>query len=476
MSAARQRVIDDTDQDIQYGPGDWLVVDPNSLHVGNFGPVYQGTSHASSSDSILSFPFNGTSISVFGSIIISTVNNITDPTWECYVDQTKIPNGNDKFQFPENNWGLCSQPQLDPGPHVLSIQVKSKGQKFYLDYLTYTPLPNASFETAVLLYPPTDPDIVYGSGWRSFGGETGTNANGAQLFLSFHGTSVVQYGFVPHELSHNATWATYSIDDGNPVNFTLPGLAPTEGTTQYFTSLFRTPTIPSGPHNLVITYGGDDQHTPLMIGGFYVTNTSTGAMLFPSPISISPSISTTTPSPSPSQNPSDSAKHSLHTASVGAIASLVVAGVIVSLLIAIGIVLCQRRRRRKQHTPDPTAATPYPVDEVPRSLAISAGDAGSRKTRPPGSFLPVPQNSWTGKNRVNNSLRPPLGFASSSASGSTASVPIMQQHSHNESSLPEENGARVMQHHDSGVRLSTLALDLRARNDVVHLPPGYSAV
>ncbi|KAK6977479.1 hypothetical protein R3P38DRAFT_2810032 [Favolaschia claudopus] len=473
MSVARQRVIDDTDPDIQYGPGDWLVVDPNSMHVGNFGPIYQGTSHASSSDSILSFPFNGTSISVFGSIIISTVNNVTDPTWECFVDQTKIPNGNDKFQYPENNWPLCSQPQLEPGPHVLSIQVKSKGQKFYLDYLTYTPLPDASFETGVLLYPPTDPDLTYSSGWRAFGGETGTNAKGAQVFLSFHGTSVVQYGFVPHELSHNATWATYNIDGGGPVNFTLPGLAATEGTTQYFTSLFRTPTIPSGPHNLVITYGGDDQHTPLMIGGFYVTNTSTGTILFPSP--TSPSISTTTPSGSPTPDPSESTKHSLHTA-VGAIAGGVVAGVIVSLLIAIGAVLCQRRRRRKRHIPDPTAATPYPVDEVSRSLAISAGDAGSRKIRPPELILPVPQNSWTRKQRLNDSLRPPLGFASSSASGSTASVPIMQQHSHNESSLPEENGARVMQHHDSGVRLSALALDLRTQDDVVHLPPGYSAV
>jgi hypothetical protein len=61
----RQRVIDDTDPDIQYGPNGWALADPSTLNVGNFGPIFQGTSHAATSNTTLSYTFNGTLSSSF---------------------------------------------------------------------------------------------------------------------------------------------------------------------------------------------------------------------------------------------------------------------------------------------------------------------------------------------------------------------------------------------------------------------------
>lgn len=57
----RKVIVDDTDPAIQYGTEGWFVADPSGLQGGNFGPIYNGTSTASSSSSNFTFPFNGTS-------------------------------------------------------------------------------------------------------------------------------------------------------------------------------------------------------------------------------------------------------------------------------------------------------------------------------------------------------------------------------------------------------------------------------
>ncbi|KAJ6483999.1 hypothetical protein C8R45DRAFT_294879 [Mycena sanguinolenta] len=360
----RQRVIDDTDPAIQYGPNGWSVADPSTLNAGNFGPIYQDSSHATTSNANLTFTFNGTGIQVLGTINVSInpTTNATDPTWACFVDDTQISNPNPTFKYPENNWPLCEQSEISEGSHVLTIQVQSKGQPFYFDYLLYTPPPDASFDTAVLLYPNTDPSVAFGSGWGTFGGENGTNVHGAQVSLFFHGTSVIPYGFVPTELPYNATWATYTIDGDQPVNFTLNGLSSPQSATEYFVPLFSTPTIPSAPHNLVITYGGDDQHTPLVIQGFYVTNTTT--------------VSSDSSNPSSSASPSsNSAKHT----SAGAIAGGVIGGIILlALFAALAFFYSKRRRQRR---PDLTSANPYPM---------SMADDDAFVNGQPYAYSPVP--------------------------------------------------------------------------------------
>jgi hypothetical protein len=120
-------------------------------------------------------------------MVTTDANNVTDPSWDCFVDKIKISNPQPTFQYPENNWVLCEQPQLSSGSHVLTIQARSKGRAFYFDYLVYMPTPDASFESTVLIYPNTDPSVSFGSGWSTYGGENGTNDHGAQVTLNFHG-------------------------------------------------------------------------------------------------------------------------------------------------------------------------------------------------------------------------------------------------------------------------------------------------
>ncbi|KAJ7078729.1 hypothetical protein B0H15DRAFT_933710 [Mycena belliarum] len=336
MTTARQRVVDDVDPAIKYGPNGWFVVNPSTLAgLGNFGPIWNGTSHATATaNSTLSYAFNGTSMRVLGTIMVSTdSNNVTDPTWECAVDGIPISNPQPTFQFAENNWILCDQPRISPGSHVLTIQVQSKGRPFYLDDLVYTPLPGDTFDSAVLIYSNTDPGVSYSAQWTNFGGENATQTNGAQVALSFEGTSASLFGFVPTELPHDATTATYAIDGGTPVPFALNGLPKADSATQFNTIFFTTPLIPNGQHNLVVTHAGDDKHTPLVVGGFHVTNTSTSTL-------VSPSSSVPLSSPIPSA--ASTSKQS----SAAAIAGGVIGGIVLLALAALLFVWCRRRQRR----------------------------------------------------------------------------------------------------------------------------------
>ncbi|KAJ7824782.1 hypothetical protein B0H14DRAFT_3145532 [Mycena olivaceomarginata] len=334
----RQRVIDDSDPAIQYGPNGWFVADPSTLNGGNFGPIYQDTSHATtSSNSNLTFAFNGTSIKVLGTIMVSIdSNNVTDPTWDCFVDEIKISNPIRISSSPRIIGVLCEQPSDCCWLACFDNSSPVEGAGILLDYLMYTPPPDASFDTAVLLYPTTDPSVKFGTGWRTFGGENGTNDFGSEVSLAFHGTSVSPYGFVPTELSHNATWATYTIDGGPPVNFTLSGLPSPQSSTEYFVTLFTTPTIQSGPHSLVITYGGDNQHTPLVIQGFYPARYR---LLRP----LSSSQSSTSP-PAPKKS-----------TPAGAIAGGVIGGLLLlGLLTALAFFCAKRRHRRDLTSPTHT--------------------------------------------------------------------------------------------------------------------------
>ncbi|KAF7313975.1 Peroxidase [Mycena chlorophos] len=356
----RKRLVDDADQSIRYGgTRAWSVVGSSTLTAGNFGAVYGGSSHKTTENATMSFSFNGTSMEVWGTLAVKSVANVTDPTWDCLIDGIKIPyGGNESFPFPENNYPLCTQDAIVPGPHTLEIRVYSAGTPFFLDYLTYLPLPEDTFDSAVLLYNGTDPAVSYTDGWDTFGGENATDVHGAQVRVDFHGTSASMYGFVPNERPHNATWATYKVDQAKPVNFTLNGLSSDE--TQYNVLMFATPPLENTQHSLVVTYGGDNQHTPLVLQNFYVTNVS--EPFFNLSSSTSASSSATSKPSARSHTP------------VGAIAGGVVAGVLV--LIAIASFLLWRRRRRK-------------AMEVPSTLPrpFLMGMTESDPSRPPRVFV-----------------------------------------------------------------------------------------
>ncbi|KAJ7076462.1 hypothetical protein B0H15DRAFT_805602 [Mycena belliarum] len=359
----RRIVVDDTDPAIQYGPTGWYSADPVKLNaMGNFGPVYNTTSHGTStSGSTLSFPFNGTSVSVFGTIAIATdASNATDPTWTCLVDEIPIENPNPTFKYAENNWLLCDQSKISPGSHTLTIQVQSKGQPFYLDNIMYTPLPDVRRESAVLEYTNVDPAVSFGSGWRGWGAQNITQVNGAQVALNFHGTSVSLRGYIPQELPHVPSSASYSIDGGPPVKFTLPGL-PEQSVTQYNVIMLTTNTLTPTAHNLVITYEGSGTQTPLVAATFYVTNTSAPASA--PAASTAASESSATPSSTTLKNGTPTA----------AIAGGTV-GVLAALALIAGLVFwCHRRRRRSAENARRQSANPFMATTEAAAAASSAG-------------------------------------------------------------------------------------------------------
>ncbi|KAJ7321612.1 hypothetical protein DFH08DRAFT_818471 [Mycena albidolilacea] len=99
----------------------------------------------------------------------------------CSVEGIEIPSST--FKFPENNWPLGNQPQMASGVHTLTIQVKSKGQPFYIDHLEDHSLPEAFFQSAVLVYWYSDPALTYGAGWTEDDGMS-TQMAGSNVTLS----------------------------------------------------------------------------------------------------------------------------------------------------------------------------------------------------------------------------------------------------------------------------------------------------
>ncbi|KAJ7753542.1 hypothetical protein B0H16DRAFT_1418692 [Mycena metata] len=341
-------VVDDTDPAIRYGPVGWFTADPGTLTAGNFGPIYNGTSHATSSaSSSISFNFTGSALIVRGSLVVTTdANNVTDPTWACFVDGIQIPQVDSTFKYPENNWELCSQDTITPGPHNLTIQVQSKGQGFYLDGITYTPTPNTTFESATTtIYKHLDAAITYDSNWANVSGEHVTQTTNAQASLSFHGTSVTLFGNALGQYPGNVTSASYTIDGGPPVAFNVTGkLNPADGPgpVRFNLLLFTTPALTNGPHTLVITHGGDIDHAPLFVGAFYVTAT----------------------------NAPSSSKRGI---SAGTITGAVVGAVVFLASLLATFYLCRRKRRRRDADAEKPTIEPYSSPPAERSSVGKRG-------------------------------------------------------------------------------------------------------
>ncbi|KAJ7842800.1 hypothetical protein B0H14DRAFT_1022154 [Mycena olivaceomarginata] len=370
--ATRRIRIDDTDPAIKYAPNQWFPHDVNQLNtLGNLGSVWNGTSHSTSTTTAsLTFPFNGTSIDVIGTIQLNDLAD--DPTWVCLVDEIQITNGTDPtFKFPENNWILCSQPQLLPGPHTLTIKVQSKGQPFYLDSIFYTPTPDVTYDGAVLEYEAGDPAISYGAGWQFYTVENTQNitqTNGAQVALNFHGTAVTLTGYVPQELPHNATTAKYSVDGGPATTVTLAGLPPQGTTTIFNVPMLSVSNLSPTTHNIVITYEGDSGHTPLAVKNFYVTNSTTPVL------ADSHFSSASSPSSTPTKTSTPPVVATKHTP-VGAIAGGVVGGLALLALLA-GLLFFLRRRRQRERGETPQRSD-HGVDPFGIETAEAGGGAGA---------------------------------------------------------------------------------------------------
>ncbi|KAJ6510849.1 hypothetical protein C8R45DRAFT_858841 [Mycena sanguinolenta] len=336
MAVPRRIIVDDTDPAIQYSPNQWLLGDVTQLNpLGILGAVWNGTIHNTiANGATLSFAFNGTAIDVIGTIQINTLTDGTpDPQWVCTVDEVEIANGtNPTFNVPENNWLLCNNETLPAGPHNLTIKIQSRNTPFYFDSIQYIPTPDVSFDGAIVALDASDPAISYGPGWEFYTvGNTQniTQTNGSHVTLNFHGTAATLTGFVPQDLPHNSTTAEYSVDGEPATTFTLPG------TGEYNVPMLSVSGLTPATHNIVVTYLGDEQHTPLGVKTWIITNSTTPAVAVP------PSSSSSSSTGAPTHSTTAASKHT----PTGAIAGGIVGALVLIGLLA-GLLFWLRRRKR----------------------------------------------------------------------------------------------------------------------------------
>ncbi|KAF7340814.1 hypothetical protein MSAN_02110600 [Mycena sanguinolenta] len=514
MTTPRRIVVDDTDPAINYSSNEWFPANVTQLNtLGNFGFVWNGTTHSTTANgATLSFAFNGTSIEVLGTIV-NTDDGLNTALWVCKVDGVVLANGTNPYiSVPENNWVLCNQDTLPAGPHNLTLLVQTPNAPFYLDSIQYTPTPDVSFDGAVLALSADDSAISYSSGWKFYTVEDTVEdteliaqANGAQVTLNFHGTSATLTGFVPHELAHNATTAAYSVDGGPATTFALAGLAADSNTTSYNVPILSVSGLTPAAHNIVVTYGGAEQYTPLVVNTWFITNST---------IAAPPSTSSSASIPSHTSTSGGTTKHT----PTGAIAGGVVGGLaLIGLLAALGFWLRRRRQRWSDDTPhrpgksEPRFAfdskdlgtggvaagftvagnTTYDTGAAAQDLLnphTESGTATGVGSSPLGSIAVAPSSS--GKTPyasvrtlsyepASESLSNAQPQASTSAGGSSGVGTLMPRNGVLEPLTSQQTKSQVgqtqervvvQQHQDSGVRLHS-----DPENIVVEeLPPNYS--
>ncbi|KAG6809324.1 hypothetical protein H0H93_015912, partial [Arthromyces matolae] len=165
-----------------------------------------------------------------------------------------------------------------------------------------------------------------------------TTVAGSQVKFDFVGTSLTWVGFIPVELSHNASSVSYVVDNGASVNFNLAGLPASATTTVYFQDFFSIPDLSAGPHSVLVTYNGPG--TPLTLDYLLITNTSlpgTAGATVSSQSTNTATGSSSTTSPKASQTP--------HSGNTGAIVGGVLGGLVFIILLLIALFWCRRRRQ-----------------------------------------------------------------------------------------------------------------------------------
>ncbi|GJJ15941.1 hypothetical protein Clacol_010220 [Clathrus columnatus] len=198
--------------------GEWTTVPANIFnHVGDFGPPLSTTLHSTKTTSGFVFPFQGSSIFVYGTVNITDSGN---PTWKCSVDGSTngiglgIPNS---VPFVSNRWSLCNMTSIPDGSHELVVNITSDGTPFYLDYIGYLPSADVSLENTLIVIDNLDPMVNYVSGWEALGSAANQTTDPNSLFnLAFVGIQISWYGFLLPEATtggpRNVSSGEYSVD------------------------------------------------------------------------------------------------------------------------------------------------------------------------------------------------------------------------------------------------------------------------
>jgi uncharacterized protein (TIGR03382 family) len=144
------------------------------------------------------------------------------------------------------------------------------------------------------------------------------------------GTSLKWFSLIPADEPRASTSATYSVDGGTPMTFSLSGLDPSD-VEQYNRLFFEASGLSPGQHRIEVVHGGNNETTPLSLAYVVIQN--------------APASAGSTPNSSGADGSnSSSAEHK--GATTGAIAGGAVGGVVVLVALILFLLLLRRRRKR----------------------------------------------------------------------------------------------------------------------------------
>ncbi|KAF8954756.1 hypothetical protein BDZ97DRAFT_1862956 [Flammula alnicola] len=267
---SRAIMIDDTDPSLVYS-GQWIADQGSKDNNGNYGAPYLRTMHYTKGTGSFSYSFHGTYVGVIGATMDSS-----NPSRDCFIDGVKIESA--VLSAAENRVTQCQQYGLSDGPHVITLTVTAPNPSFYwFDFLFYIPSASVSLDNAAIFINTGDPAMQFGTGWAQYAPGYITRQQSSVYSMDFNGESLTWYGFYNSALPFAATTATYSIDGGNPVSFTLNGVASQNTGVELNQIFFSTGQLSNGQHNIKVVYQGNGNTTPLSIYNVIV-QTGTGAV------------------------------------------------------------------------------------------------------------------------------------------------------------------------------------------------------
>ncbi|KAF4615486.1 hypothetical protein D9613_002592 [Agrocybe pediades] len=270
--------VDDTDSDIKY-TGPWFADVGTLDSFGNFGPPYLSTLHGINAPGLFSYSFRGPRALITSTIQFPTVGNITNPSWQCFVDGELVPSK--LYRNGNNNLDICDQDGLNDSSHTITVVVDvSDDHTFWLDYIVYVPFPDTPINTSALSISVTDPEIqlgLWGNWTRRYPGYY-TQSSDSSFQFQFDGVSLQWLGFYDNALPMEATTGAYSIDGQPPVSFNLNGTTAKDTHVQYSQVFFQTPLLEAKTHTLEVLYQGDATKTPLSLFRLQTQNGTTPSL------------------------------------------------------------------------------------------------------------------------------------------------------------------------------------------------------
>ncbi|KAF9458805.1 hypothetical protein BDZ94DRAFT_1312916 [Collybia nuda] len=285
-TSTRQVVVDASDTEkIRYVGAGWVNGFGGDDHEGI--SVYNHSMRGTSIDGSLSFTFRGTDVNVIGAPLISI--GVGKLSWKCFVDNILI---GEYAGLAPGNLFICTKYNLSDTEHIITLNVTTTSQQFWLDSIRYTPSPSLLLEDVTVFVDNGDLGIHLDPYWVSWDVTQLTQTHNSTMTFSFIGTSVAWIGVIPENYPRNSTSGIFSIDGGEPRTFPLIGLDPEPAMVQRkINQLFFTASgLSTSTHTLSVTYQGDDHHTPLALDFLYITtstpsNTTNDSFPPPPPLS-----------------------------------------------------------------------------------------------------------------------------------------------------------------------------------------------